>query len=80
MSCTANPMSGQKFKRVVEFLLSDAVEQSDYNLFRPLYDDLLSGGDQWMVLFDFRSYLEAQATADELYRKPDVWAKIQTGR
>jgi len=68
----ANP----KIKRVLEAMLSEAVEQGDYNVFRPIYDDLLSGGDRFMLLLDFEAYLDAQAKADELYKDQQKWAEM----
>jgi glycogen phosphorylase len=68
--------SNPSIKRVIDYLLNDALEQGDYQLFRPLVDDLLSGGDRWMVLYDFASYLDAQARSDQLFQDRETWAKM----
>jgi starch phosphorylase len=68
----ANPA----IKRVLDAMLSEAVEQGDYNVFRPLYDDLLSGGDRFMLLLDFESYVAAQHKADEYFVDKKKWAEM----
>jgi starch phosphorylase len=41
--------------------------------FRGLVDSLLSGGDHYMLLADYASYVAAQARVDDLYRRPLDW-------
>jgi len=41
---------------------------------RGLVDSLLWGGDHYMLLADFDSYLAAQERVDTLYRDRDAWA------
>ncbi|MDE2613420.1 MAG: glycogen/starch/alpha-glucan phosphorylase [Burkholderiales bacterium] len=41
---------------------------------RGLIDALLAGGDHYMLLADFASYMAAQARVDALYRTSDAWA------
>jgi starch phosphorylase len=42
--------------------------------YRGLVDALLWGGDHYLLLADFDSYLAAQARVDALYRHPQAWA------
>ena len=65
-----------KIKRTLDAMLSEAVEQGDYNVFRPLYDNLLSEGDRWMVLLDFEEYVNAHNKIDELYKDKSRWAEM----
>jgi starch phosphorylase len=44
-------------------------------LFRPIVDSLTTGGDFFMVLADFASYMAAQDRVDALYRQPAEWGR-----
>ncbi|HOZ62785.1 MAG TPA: glycogen/starch/alpha-glucan phosphorylase [Burkholderiaceae bacterium] len=41
--------------------------------YRQLVDSLLWGGDHYMLLADYVSYVETQSRVDELYRSPAQW-------
>ena len=42
----------------------------------PEIADSLKNTDPYMVLADFRAYIEAQEKMQQLYRKPDVWNRV----
>ncbi|GAB6034536.1 glycogen/starch/alpha-glucan phosphorylase [Galenea microaerophila] len=57
------------------------LESGHFNQFEPhIFDDVLhalkSPHDPWMVLADFRSYVDAQEKAALLYQDTDHWAKM----
>ena len=68
--------SDPTIKRVLDAMLSEPVEQGDYNVFRPLYDNLLSEGDRWMVLLDFAAYVDAHRRADAMFQDQSKWAEM----
>ncbi|MGE3913361.1 MAG: glycogen/starch/alpha-glucan family phosphorylase, partial [Chloroflexota bacterium] len=47
----------------------------DASLFRPIVDSLM-GEDPYMLLADFRSYVEAQDRAEHAYRDVDRWTRM----
>ncbi|MBW7930046.1 MAG: glycogen/starch/alpha-glucan phosphorylase [Gammaproteobacteria bacterium] len=49
--------------------------RGDSALFKPLLDQLLDH-DDYLLLADYRSYLEAQAAADHAFRSPGDWARM----
>lgn len=44
--------------------------------FRPLHDAFLYHGDEYFVLKDFASYVDAQITIEKLYRDEQRWANM----
>ncbi|MDR2530208.1 MAG: glycogen/starch/alpha-glucan phosphorylase [Oscillospiraceae bacterium] len=51
-------------------------ELFDRGAYREVYDSLLTYGDEFFVLRDFDSYVEAQARLDALYRDPETWNRM----
>jgi starch phosphorylase len=49
--------------------------RGDRDLFRPLVDSLL-GEDPWLLLADFRSYLDAQAEVERAYADEERWTRM----
>ena len=57
----------------IEWLTSDFFAKSDS--FTSLRYSLLEGGDPYLVLADFDSYVDGQKRADDKYRDRESWAK-----
>jgi starch phosphorylase len=62
--------------------LSEVLKMIETGVFSPgepdrfaMLTDRLRGADQYMVVADFDAYWQAQRAVDELWRKPDDWAK-----
>jgi len=45
------------------------------DLFQPIVDSLLTGGDFYMLLADFEAYLAAQNEVGRLYLDRDAWTR-----
>lgn len=70
-----------EIKRAVNMLIDGTLNYESFDLFKELYDSLMYGvegnpADQYFVLKDLPSYIEAQAKADAAYRNPKTWAKM----
>ncbi len=68
-------------RRVLMQLVNGFYSPDDPELFRPIYDSLLTGGvngaaDPFFTLKDFRSYEEAQQRVEDAYRDKDAWAAM----
>ena len=80
-----NPMdiynSDADIRRVVNQLVDGTYSQGDKEMYRDLYNSLLTaqGGskaDTYFILKDFCSYADAQKKVEEAYRDKDRWAKM----
>ena len=63
-----------ELRAVLDALGSGAFTRGDAALLQPLVGALLDG-DPWLVLADFRAYLEAQDAVDAAYRDPELWTR-----
>jgi starch phosphorylase len=60
---------------VIDALADGTFAHGDTALFRPIVDSLL-GEDPWMLLADFRSYVECQAEVERAYLDPERWTRM----
>lgn len=79
-----NPMdifnSDADIRKVLVQLINGTLAPYDTELFRPLYNSLLSTqnttcADAYFILKDFSSYAEAQKKIESLYRDEKAWAR-----
>ena len=64
-----------EIKRVLDSLQDNTWCPDEPGIFEPLVKSLLEQGDRYMILADFRSFVETSLAVDELYKQPDEWAK-----
>jgi len=62
-------------KRVLDMISSGFFSPQQVNRYQPIHEVLFDQGDRYMVLADFRAYVEAQEGVEVLYRDPDAWAR-----
>lgn len=62
-----------ELKEALEMIGNGFFSQFDTELHQPIVDTLTSGGDRFMVLADYASYIVCQECASELYRDADAW-------
>ncbi len=62
-------------KAVLDAIAGGQFSEGEPGRYRALVDSLLWGGDPYMLLADFDSYLAAQARVDALFRDPHAWAR-----
>jgi len=68
----ANP----ELKRAVDMISEGYFCEKDPTCSRSIYDSLLHGGDQFMVLADYESYMGAQEQVNEAYKDQKKWTKM----
>ena len=67
--------SDAELRAVVDALADGTFSRGDASLFRPLVDSLLDQ-DPWLLLADFRSYVECQAEVERAYLDPERWTRM----
>ena len=67
--------SDRRIKRVVDDLVNGFIPGLGKDGIA-IYDSLITYNDEYFVLRDFYSYIEAQKSLQELYRNQDLWNKI----
>jgi starch phosphorylase len=66
----------ETLRKVVDLIAIGFFSPEEPQLFRPIYDSLLNGGDRYMVMADFDSYVACQKKVAETYRDQDKWTKM----
>lgn len=64
-----------EIRAVLDLIFSDHFSRYEPGVFKPLQDLLLTHGDFYMHLADFRTYLEADRQLVDLYAQPDNWVR-----
>jgi starch phosphorylase len=63
-------------KKVMDLIALGFFSPEEPQLFRPIYDSLLNGGDRYMVMADFESYIKCQQALSDAYRDDNRWTKM----
>jgi len=64
-----------ELRRILDMIGSGHFSPGEPHLFSPILDELLSHGDRYMVLADYRAFIEAQEAVGRLYRDPEEWTR-----
>ncbi len=62
-------------RAALDLVFSDYFSRNEPGVFNPLRDRLLTHGDFYVHLADFRPYLEADRRLVDLYARPDDWTR-----
>lgn len=64
-----------ELKRAIDQVASGLFSPNEPTLFVPIVETLLRRGDYFLLLADYRSYVDTQERVDELFRDPDAWTR-----
>ena len=64
-----------ELNRIIEFIREGVLSPEEPERYHPLIDALLNGGDHFLVLADYASYVACQERVDADYRHRDDWAR-----
>ena len=68
--------SNPELKRVLDMIGSGFFSVDEPNRYQPIIDNLLNNGDQYLLLADYASYIEAQEKVSKLYKNQDEWTRL----
>jgi len=64
-----------ELQRAIDAIAAGAFSGGDRELFRPLVEHLL-GQDTYLLLADYRRYVDCQTAVDRVFRDPDQWTRL----
>jgi len=65
----------EEIREALDLIQRDFFSLMEPGVFHPLIDSLLTGGDHYMLLADFRAYIQTQEKVDAAYRDRDNWVR-----
>ncbi len=68
--------SDAELKEVLDLIRTDHFNKDEPGIFSHLFNDLVTYGDNYMLLADYRSYVNTQDKVDEVYRKRSEWTRM----
>jgi len=64
-----------ELRRALDMVASGFFSLDAPERFRPITDSLTAGGDRFMLLADYASYIACQDEVDVVFRDPDEWSR-----
>ncbi|MGE0370295.1 MAG: glycogen/starch/alpha-glucan phosphorylase [Gammaproteobacteria bacterium] len=66
----------EELRRVLDMIGGGFFSPDQEDLFRPVVHSLTAGGDRYLLLADYASYVECQDRISALYRDADAWTRM----
>ncbi|MGZ8833898.1 MAG: glycogen/starch/alpha-glucan phosphorylase, partial [Thermoanaerobaculia bacterium] len=66
--------SDEELRAVIDAIANGAFSNGDRELFKPIVENLL-GSDPYMLLADYRSYVDCQEEVGRVWRDPERWTR-----
>ncbi|MFZ5806812.1 MAG: glycogen/starch/alpha-glucan phosphorylase [Verrucomicrobiota bacterium] len=64
-----------EIRQALDMIQNNHFSAKEHGLFQPIVDSLLKGGDYYLLLADFESYMQSQDRVSQTYLNPDEWYK-----
>ena len=68
--------SDYRIKQIMDSLFEGEWTSYRPDKFRMIFDEIMNNNDQYFILKDLPSYIEAQERASKLYQNREHWAKM----
>jgi starch phosphorylase len=69
------PKPDLELRAALDTLRDGTFSPAEPGRFQGIYDTLVNWGDHYLLLADYRSYVDTQDAVDRLYRSPEAWAR-----
>ena len=67
--------TNEELRRALDMIAQGFFSPDDPHRYRPVFDALTGGGDHFLLLADYESYIKTQEQVDALYRDQEEWAR-----
>jgi glycogen phosphorylase len=67
--------SNEELRRALDMIALGFFSPDDPHRFRPIFDALTGGGDHFLLMADYGSYIACQDQVDALYRDQEAWTR-----
>jgi starch phosphorylase len=67
--------TNDELRKALDMIALGFFSPDDPHRFRPVFDALTGGGDRFLLLADYASYITAQEQVDALYRDREEWTR-----
>jgi starch phosphorylase len=68
--------SDPELKKALDMIAGGVFAPENPGIFTPLIDSLLNRGDHYMLLADYRAYIDAQDAVGRLYKNAEEWTRV----
>jgi starch phosphorylase len=65
-----------RIKKIIDRIANGHFSPSEPNLFEPIIDTVMNGGDQYMLLADFAAYVACQERVSKAYKNKNKWTRM----
>lgn len=65
-----------KIKNVMDSLINGTWDNRHLDRFRPIFDEVMYHSDEYFILKDFESYVQACEKIEEMYKDRDTWSRM----
>ena len=67
--------ANDELRQTIDMIASGYFSPEEPDRYKPIIGNLLDGGDHYLLLADYASYLECQAKVEAAYRDPEQWQR-----
>ena len=65
----------EELRHALDMIRDGYFSPDDHDRFKPIFDSLTSGGDHYLLLADYASYIACQQEVEALYRDQEAWTR-----